>query len=323
MKKIFCALLAAITVFSLVACNTATNEEKYEITFAMPDGAPTLAAFSMMDGVESIDGHKIEYDILSGSANIATTFTSGSADVVIMPTNVAAKLFNKGVKIKLLSVNVYGVLYMVGKTPIENYTDLYGKVVYNIGAGGTPDLALRCIFDALDIDYVESDTAVEGKVALSYVSEASAAVAKVKLDANAYGVMGEPVATNCCKAASASVVMDIQSEWKKINNTAFPQAGVAVSERVYNDGKLLAELMSKLSENPAYISINAQKVQATITEFGSNLTADFNAELLERCNLKCVAAKDAKADLEAYFAAIKNYDATFIGGDLPGADFYI
>ena len=320
MKKILSIFTAILLLVSITACSV---EDKGKLTFAMPDGAPTLAAFSMMDGVTDLNGYKMEYTVVSGAANIATTFTSGEADVAVMPTNVAAKLYNNGVKIKLLTVNVYGVLYMVGKTPITNFDKLYGKVVYNIGAGGTPDLALRAIFDGLNIAYEESETPIEGKVALSYVSEASAAVAKIRQDANVYGVLGEPVATNCVNATGASVVMNLQQEWKNLYDTAFPQAGVAVSERVYNDSALVSALKGELSKNPAYIAINASKVKETIARFGSSLTVDFTAELLERCNLKCVPAKDAKTDLEAYFTAIKNYDATFIGGNLPNEGFYL
>ena len=320
MKKFLCLILAIACVLSVAACG---KKDDSTLNFAMPDGAPTLAAFSMMDSEAKLGAHPIEYEILSGAANIATTFTSGSCDIAIMPTNVAAKLYNQGVKIKLLSVNVYGVLYMVGQTPIENYTDLYGKVVYNIGAGGTPDLALKCIFDKLDVEYVESETPVDGKVALSYVTEASAAVVKVKQNANAYGVMGEPVATQCCAAANAVVVMNIQEEWKNLNDTEFPQAGVVVSEKIYSDKNLTEKLFSKLAENPAYIVANAQKVQETITKAGSALEAQFNEALLTRCNLKCVKASAAKADLEAYYTAIKGYDATFIGGDLPDDGFYL
>lgn len=320
MKKLFSILVATILLFSVSACRVQDNGK---LTFAMPDGAPTLAAFSMMDSVSELNGFQMEYTVVSGAANIATTFTSGAADVVIMPTNVAAKLYNSGVKIKLLTVNVYGVLYMVGKTPVTNFNQLCGKVVYNIGEGGTPDLALRSIFDGLNIAYVESETPVEGKVALSYVSEASAAVAKIKLSENVYGVLGEPVASNCCKATGASIIMDLQQEWKNLYDTAFPQAGVAVSERVYSNPKLMADLKTELSKNPAYIAINASKVKETIAKYGSGLTIDFTADILERCNLKCVPAKEAKLDLEAYFTAIKNYDATFIGGNLPNDEFYL
>ena len=326
MKKIlnvFLSVVLALGAFALASCDkgTATTQEKTEITIAMPDGAPVLAAFSLMKN-PVLDGHKINFKVVSGKQNIAAVISSGEADVAVMPTNAAATLYNKGNKIKLLSVNVYGVLYMIGQTPIADMTDLYGKVVYNIGAGGTPDVTLRYIFDKNGIAYEESETAVEGKVALAYVSEASAAVGKVKTDANAYGIVGEPVATNAKAAANASVVMDIQKEWKALTGKDLPQAGVVMRENVYNDEKLVSALLAALNENPEYIVENVGEVSEVIAANGSGLKANFTAELLGRCNLKCVAAKQAKADLESYFNEIKAFDKTLIGGDLPNEGFY-
>ena len=333
MKKILSFLLVYSILFSLSALCACSNNvstpvdsddtNKETLTVAMPDGAPVLAAFSLMAGDKKINGHGVEFNVLSSNQTIATVVGKGEADIAVMPTNVAVKLYNKGVKIKMLSVNVYGVLYMIGQKPISDMTDLYGKVVYNIGEGGTPDLALKYIFDKKGIEYVESETPVENKVALSYVKDAQTAVGNVKKDADCYGVVGEPVASNAVNKVSAKIVMDIQAEWKELTGKEFTQAGVVVTEKVYNDKILLGALFEKLSQNPAYILNNADLVKRTINECGSALEIDFTKEILGRCNLKCVSAKDAKEDLVNYFTEILKYDQTFLGGGLPDDDFYL
>ena len=329
MKKIislFLTIALTFSVVSLCGCDKKTEQpepQKDAITVAMPDGAPVLSCFSIMDGDKVIDGHEVKFNVLSGKQNIASVVTSGAADVAVMPTNVAAKLYNKGVKIKLLSVNVYGVLYMIGQTPIEKTEDLIGKIVYNIGEGGTPDLVLKYILDKKGIPYVESETPVEDKVALSYVADAQTAVANVKKNAGVYGVVGEPVASNAVLKVGAKIVMDMQAEFKALSDSALTQAGVVVSEKVYNDKTLLAALFEELNKNPAYIIENAGKVRSTINACGSALEVDFNADIITRCNLKCVSAKDAKSDLEGYFGEIAAYDDTFIGGKKPDDNFYL
>ena len=41
----------------------------------------------------------------------------GKADFIAMPSNVAANLYNRGVKLGLLDINTWGVLHMVSRDP--------------------------------------------------------------------------------------------------------------------------------------------------------------------------------------------------------------
>ncbi len=323
MKKFALVLTIVLSILSL-GLFTACEKSDKTIVIAAPDGAPALALFSMMDTCNTLEGYKIEYKIVSGASDITAMVTKGEADVGFMPTNIAAKLYNGGVDIKLLSVNVFGVLYMVGTTPIESLEELYGKVIVNIGKGGTPDLALKYILDSKGLEYVESDVKVEGKIALSYVSAASEVAAKIKLGKAEYGVLGEPAANKICSATGASIVLDIQKEFNKIaGNNAFTQAGAVVGKRVYKDPELLYAILDNLAQNHDYAFENADKIKGVLQKYGSGLDVDFNAEILSRCNLGCVKSGECKVQLEAYYNSVIGYDKSFIGGKLPDDEFYI
>lgn len=331
MKKLFAIILTLIltaSMLSLVACdpnNTdGPNTPKGTITVAMPDGAPVLAVYNLLKNVKTLDGYQMEYKILSGAANIGTSVLTGEADVAVMPTNVAAKLFNNGADIKLMSVNIFGVLYMVGKTPLINgLEDLKGKVLLNIGRGGSPDITTKLILDKNNIPYEESETAIEGKVALRYCADASEVIALLKTDKADYGVMGEPAVTNAVKALSASIVMDLQSVWNdSVGENSFTQAGVVLGKSVYNDKNFVNALYAALNENLDYIYTDAQNVKQTLIDNGSALKVDFTTEVLNRCNLKNQKAADIQSKLEAYFTEVMAYDKTFIGGKIPNADLY-
>ncbi len=323
MKKLALFLTIILSVLSL-GLFTACESSQKTIVIAAPDGAPALAMYSMMKECNTLNDYKIEYKIVGGAQDITTMVTKGEADVGIMPTNIAAKLYNGGVDIKLLSVNVFGVLYMIGTNPIESLTDLYGKVVVNIGKGGTPDLALKYILDSKNIEYVESDVAVNGKIALTYVSEASEVGAKIKLGKAEYGILGEPAATKISGNIGASIVLDIQKEFNQIaGSNALTQAGAVVGKRVYKDPELLFEIFDRLEKNKDYIFENASSVKDTLQKYGSGLEVDFNANILNRCNLGCVKSGEAREQLEAYFNSVIGYDKSFIGGKLPDDEFYI
>ncbi len=328
MKKLF-AVILSVALFSVLAFTGCTpnwggDEPKETITVAMPDGAPVLAVYDLLKNVKELDGHPMEYKILAGAANIGTSVLTGEADVAVMPTNVAAKLYNNGADIKLLSVNIFGVLYMVGKTPLENGVEsLKGKVLLNIGRGGSPDITTRLILDKNNVPYEESETPIEGKVALRYCADASEVIALLKAGKADYGVMGEPAVTNAVKALQASIVLDLQSVWNDlVGEDSFTQAGVVLGKSVYNDKQFVNALFEKLNHNLAYVVEDAANVKQTLIDNGSSLKVDFTAEVLRRCNLNNQKAVEIQGKLEAYFNAVMAYDPTFIGGKLPTADLY-
>ena len=321
MKKVLTCLLTLI--MCLVAVFTVgCKSDNGKIVIAVPDGAPTLALYSVMSDVNSLEGYAIEYKVLSGAENIGKTLVSGAADCAVMPVNVAAKLYNSGNDIKLLSVNVFGVLYMVGKTPYKDMSELKGKVVATIGKGATPDISLKKILDGNGVGYTDADTAVDGKVAISYVADAPTAMKSLAAGKADYAILGEPQATVASKNLGVVTVMDIQAEWQKlVGNDTFTQAGFVMNKNVYENTALVNKLFDKLSENTEKIMKSPEKVKKTVQKFGSSIQVDFTAEILSRCNLGCKAAKDIKGALSSYFAAICDYDPTFIGGKAPDDAF--
>lgn len=336
MKKIIIYLCVAVMSFLMFGCaqNDLTDsvpQTKAEYTMVMPDGAPVLAAVNLIKNYPEIDGHKMTYKVVP-AANIAQEYTK-NADIAVLPTNAAANLYNKGVDIKLASVNVFGVMYMIGQEKIDSLSDLVGEVVYSIGKGNTPELLLKYFLSKEGIEYVESDVPVEGKVALQYVNEAPAVISAMKAwfsdnsskQAN-YGVIGQPAVVGANKQLNTQTVFDFQQEWKKYNTEAYPQAGVAVKSAVANDHSFIAALRKALSENAEYITQNPSAINEVLTAQQSSLKMTFTSELVKECNIGYLSAAQAKQSLEKYFTEATSLNAetkTFFGGKLPEADFYL
>ena len=310
MKKLLVLLLTVCCFTSIFATTACKSTKNGSITIAVPDGAPVLALYSLMENVNVLENYEIKYRVLSGAENIGKTLISGQADCAVMPVNVASKLYNAGNDLKLASVNVFGVLYMVGKTPLDGDEQLKGKVIATIGKGATPDLSLKIV-------------AVQDKVALSYVADAPTAMRMLAKGDADYAILGEPVATTACNNLKAQVVMDIQQKWAEVvGENTFVQAGLVMRSNVYENTELANALLDRLSRNKDIILSRADKVKATIQKFGSSLQADFTTEMLERCNLGCAPASDIRPSIEKYFNAVLAFDAQFIGGKLPDDGFY-
>lgn len=333
MKKILSLLVTfsvAIASVFAVGCSADNDQQpKAEYTFIMPDGAPVLAVINLIKNYPEIDGHKINYRI-AGTANLAGEYAT-SADLAVLPTNAAANLYNKGADIKLASVNIFGVMYMIGPAPISSLADLKGKIVYSIGRGNTPELLLKYFLRKEGVEFAEGDTAIADKVVISYKADGSEVIQALKTrkesDPIAYGALGQPAVSKAVKALNMSVVFDYQSEWKKYNQSNdYPQAGVAVKSKVAADTDFMNALYAALAENPAYLQNNPSEIKSVLGDIGSTFKDfDFTADMVKACNVGFKKAKDAKLSLEAYFngATEQSDNKAFFGGKLPENDFYL
>lgn len=309
-----CIIVVAALMCSLVACNPANDKE---LTFYLPDGAPALAVASLFE-TKQIAGRSLQLNITTG-ADVQAKVLNGEADIVVCPTNMAATLYNKGADYKLISANVFGLLYLVGNKPATDLNDLVGKVVHSIGKNNTPEFVFKKILANADIEYVDSDVAVEGKVAIRYYGTGGEIIPRLKSGEVDYAILGEPAVTK----AGVNELFDLQTLWKQATNLdeSYPQAGVFVKSELLDDTKFIDELLQALTSNTQYLQNNSDKIASLLVQNGS---ADFNgttftANVLERCNIRCVKATDCKTQLTKYFEAIATINPSF---KLPNDGFY-
>lgn len=103
---------------------TNTKAEKTEINFFAPDGAPALAVAKLV--AENYQfGETVNYNIVSPK-NLGVKVVQKTADIAILPVNLASKLINAN-GYKLLTVNTHGNLYIIGTENIDSLKDLEGK----------------------------------------------------------------------------------------------------------------------------------------------------------------------------------------------------
>ncbi len=300
------------------SCESVPNET---LLLMAPDGAPGVVVSKIAsDG--NIGRRSVTTNIVSGASEIKINVANGNADMAVMPLNLAAQLYNAGTEIQLVSVNIFGSLYMVGKEQINGLNDLVGEVVYNIGQGGTPDLTFKYILEQSGIEFVLSETPVEGKVALHYVAAASDLMPLFITGAAKFGIMGEPAVTLCNNKTGTQTVLNVQEEWKRVTGESYTQAGFVVKKALAEDIAFMTKLNATLSENNVWCKDNAASLKAILTGKGSTIALEYTPELIDRCNVGYVSAGDAKADIEQYFNVLMGFKPALIGGKLPDDGFY-
>ncbi len=332
MKKLLTVFLAIVMLFAVVSCgsnesvSTSSAPEKVEKTFGMGvvNGAPALAVANLTGGFDFSDETsdiktdvKVEKDVTAVKAGLA----NGTYDMAILPLNIAAQFYNAGeLGIKLVSVNIFSVLYVITKGEYSSLNDLKGKVVYSVGAGGTPEVVFKNILKENNIEF-EDGTVVKnnGKVYFNAVTEAANVLAALNNGEADFALLGEPVVTQAMAKTGAKIAFSLEDEWKKIHSdVGFVQAGLIVKESVLAENAYLDALLKKMTENKAYLIANAEKAVEDLKAIGATLPA-LSEATLARCNIGSESAKSRKADIEAFFSVL---NPKAYGGKLPDDGFY-
>lgn len=334
MKKLF-ALLISLMLFCTVLAGC--MERPDDIRVYMPDGAPALAMAEMISNAEQSDGVMIDrktfgkydrgvtYSLVAESA-LAATVAKGDADIAIMPTNAAATVFNKGAKIKIVTVNVHGLLYMVGKTEITDLNQLKGKVVYSIGQSGTPGFVFQYILTQAGIAFERGTEPIEDKVVINYVVEGPAVIAALKGGIAEYGILGEPAATKAIAATGSVLSLDLQAEWSKsTDGMALPQACMVVKESlIESDPEFVQAFIQKVSEGDTWLAAHPTEATQALIDLGSTTAqgTTFTADIISRCNIRTVAVGDALTSVKQYLNELYSFNAAAVGGQLPEDGLY-
>ncbi len=319
MKKIV-YLILAIAIFASALCALAACKSD-ELTLYVPDGAPALSVAKI------IDEGKIGGGVKLGSRKVRTTVTtgedviakcgSGEADMAVLPTNAAVKICATRGDYMIFSVNVYGVLYIVGSEQLTDLKQLEGKRLYSIGLGNTPEYVFKTVCDGKEVQYEEydGDRTLYGKVMLKYFSDASEIIPQVLQGKADFALVGEPAATQLMsklleQGKTAYNLFDLQQLWKetvKSQRDGYPQASLIVKKSLYT-AALQRWLDTSLRENEAFLRENVGRVKDILQSVGSSLTIRFTDEIITRCNLAYVPAADAKEDIETYLDKFKGME---------------
>ena len=157
MKRIITLVLALILALTLCACVTPKTPmpiEDGDKSAAQPvtvrlgglKGPTSMGMVKLFDDADNGLGQNAYTYTIAASANELTPqLVQGELDVLAVPANVAAILYNQTEGgVVLLAAGTLGVLYIVekGGETVTDIASLNGKTIYATGKGATPEYAL-------------------------------------------------------------------------------------------------------------------------------------------------------------------------------------
>ena len=316
MRKYLAILIVVTLIISMcafAACDKGELTPGGELTLYVPDGAPALSVAKIVS-----DGKVGKYDVkteVTTGENVVAKCASGEADLAVLPTNAAVKICNTRSDYQIFSVNVYGVLYIVGTEHIESISDLKGETLYSIGQANTPEYVFKTICDNAGVGYVDVDdsSAIDGnKVNILYQTDASTIIPQIIAGKVKFALIGEPAVTQLQnKAASlgktVETLFDLQQEWKTAtgsNEEGYPQASMIVKKKLLTN-KFAEQLLKALQANSEFAVSHCDELNDIMSGAGSSLNLNYTAALLARCNLKAISASSAKEDIERYLSTFQ------------------
>lgn len=324
MKKLLAILLSLAFVFSACAGDPeqpAPGTKTYR--FFVPDGAPALAVANFT----APSAQLTDFSLQVVNANSIAAHASTDADLAIMPVNAASKLFGNGEKMKMVAVVTHGNLFIVGNGEASALTDLYGKTLGVIQRGNVPDLTLKAIFEEKGIEYVESQTAVEGKVAIQYYDVATNMLPALKQGVLDFGVLPEPAATN----SALPVRFSLQELY---GENDYPQAVLMIKTTALDDwsARYVEDILEALAESIAWVNEDVEgRPAAAVAKLAPYLEEGLQSSLdgsklthtsIANCNLSVQTTGDGAEDaVQGYLARIKAIEPSAVG-DVSDAFFY-
>lgn len=266
---------------------------------------------------------EVEFQAFQNLDQLRADMVKGAVQVAVVPTYVAANLYQKGLPVKLLNVVVWGHLSVLTADPdIGGWEDLKGRTVYIPFKGDSPDLIFRTVAQLAGVPEEEMD--------LQYVSAAPEALQMLMAGKADAVVLPEPVATAAILQGQQNNVpvrelFELRQEWGRVTGRepAIPQLGtIAVTDVIEGHPEVIAAIQEGLQASVAWIQENPADAARLGEPYLHGLKAPVIERSLDRTPFRFVPAAEAREDVEFYFTKLAELNPEIIGGGLPDDGFY-
>ncbi|MCE8025327.1 MULTISPECIES: ABC transporter substrate-binding protein [Halomonadaceae] len=247
----------------------------------------------------------------------------GEVQLTATPTNVAANLYNRGVPVVLLNVNVWGTLGILAHgVPLASLAELAGRHVGVPWRGDMPDLVLRYLLAREGLE-------VGRDLRITYQASPFETVQTFLAQRIDAAVLPEPVRTSArLQTASLGLTvaeLDLQQEWARLTGAApaLPQAGtICRRELLEAHPEWVAAIQVAVAEAVAWVASNPAEAGQLGAQH-SPLPAQVIEGAILRTRLEMRSAAQARTELEGFLGALAELSPGFIGGGLPDEGFYL
>ena len=305
----------------LFSC-TSSEKDSSTILTATLKGPSAMAMIKMIDEKPLLgNSFKTVFEIKNEPNQVKAMIMEGEADFAVVPTTMAALLYNKAQAYQLAAIPVWGTLYLFGSdTGIHSWSDLKGKKVSLMEKGNTPDVLFRFLAGANGLN-PETDIRLDYSFP-GHIELANAIAAEI----SNLGVISEPMVSLVQQRnPGVKPLMDLNMEWEKrfADSIPFTQTSLLVKkEFAENHPELVEEYLLKLEESANWVNTNSYEAAGLIKKFEILPDSALAVISIPRCNIKYASAAKEKAGIQEYLKVFYTFNPLIIGGKIPDEEFY-
>ncbi len=294
------------------------------VLYGPPAGPSIVLAQAVASGALAGVADKADFKVWRTPDEMRAGLTSGTMAAVVLPVQVAANLYNRGMKLKLLNIMTKGLIYIVsadaGITDIEG---LKGRTLAVPFRNDMPDLVVKRLLDEYGMT-AGTDIVLEST---GSPVEAMQMLMADKVDAVLAPEPAISAAIMLGKMAGKDIrrVIDVQEVWGKVTgkDPVLPQAGLALTDGLTAAHPELADaLQAALAKVADHVNADpeaAARTAAAALDFPEPVLASSIAT----SKLVAIRASEARASIETMLETLAASDAGIIGGKLPDDGFYL
>lgn len=290
--------------------------------YGPPAGPSIIAAHAVATGAFAPIAPEARFIPWRDPDELRAGLASGGMQVVIVPANAAANLYNRGLGLRMVNAMTMGLNHVVTRDAgLDRPAKLAGRSIALPFRNDTPDILLRRVLaeagiapDSLKI--VPAATPIEA-VQLLLTGRAEAAV------------LPEPATTMAEMRALQTGqqvfrTIDIQAEWGRITGLGprVPQAGLAVMDSFDAAHPGATEAIQRALEATLPAVLATPEAAAASSTGALGLPAPILAKSIPHSALATERARTIRPAFEAMFRAVAEIDPKALGGRLPDDGFY-
>ncbi len=314
-KKIICLLcvLALLAAFLPAACAGGT------VRLGVMTGPTGIGMVKLFSETEI----PYSYTVVGSADELTPLFLQGELDIVSVPANLAANLYNKTEGgVRALAVNVLGVLYITALNVdgLDTVADLRGKTIYASGKGSTPEYFLRYVLTQNGLD-PDRDVTIEWK------TEASEIVALLSQSQSGIAMLPQPYASvaQAKLGESFRIALSLSEEWAALNNGTLCTTAVVMARTEFTQEhpEAVEAFLSDFADSAQWVNENVADAAALCGEFGIiSAPAPVLENAIPKCNIVCITGSEMKDALSGCLGVIFEQNPKAVGGAMPLDDFY-
>ena len=316
MKKISTLILTIILVVNLTGCSLSKD-----VRVKTYNGLPAISICKLIKEEENIkSSYKTSYTIESNENKLLESLNKKEVDIALVPTDMAAKVYNKNSSYQICASIGQGSYYLVTSDPeVRGFNStLINKEIAIAGESSMTDNIVKAILKKNNID--------ETLVKFKYTNTVPELVKTLTLGEIYTGIVPETSLTSLLyKHSGLKILASTNDAYENTFDISegYPQFSVIVrKDFAKNNKEYVNKFLSKVKESIEFVNNNPLQAGAYGEELKIPIKPQILSKAIKRCNLKFIEIDKFKQNYEYFFDILYNYNNEAVGGTVPDESIY-